>query len=178
MSAKLGTGVEDVLKAIVNRLPPPPVNRDAPFRALLFDSWYDRYRGAVILVYVTDGTVQVGDEIVTMHSGKNYEVKSIGLLRPHEEPTDKLYVLFITFYLNHIQNITEYFYENSSKYAYRLCTHYYFTVAISNFCLLDIYYLNILHCPCIVSICINIQLNMLIGYVHLIFSKFKFFLCV
>jgi elongation factor 4 len=90
VSAKLGTGVEDVLKAIINRLPPPPVNRDAPFRALLFDSWYDRYRGAVILVYVTDGTVHVGDEIVTMHSGKNYEIKSIGLLRPHEEPTDKL----------------------------------------------------------------------------------------
>lgn len=110
MSAKLGTGVEDVLKAIINRLPPPPVNRDAPFRALLFDSWYDRYRGAVILVYVTDGMVQVGDEIVTMHSGKNYEIKSIGLLRPHEEPTDKLYVLFITLCLNHIQNITEYFY--------------------------------------------------------------------
>lgn len=110
MSAKLGTGVEDVLKAIINRLPPPPVNRDAPFRALLFDSWYDRYRGAVILVYVTDGTLQVGDEIVTMHSGKNYEIKSIGLLRPHEEPTDKLYVLFITLCLNHIQNVTEYFY--------------------------------------------------------------------
>lgn len=142
MSAKLGTGVEDVLKAIVNRLPPPPVNRDAPFRALLFDSWYDRYRGAVILVYVTDGTVQVGDEIVTMHSGKNYEIKSVGLLRPYEEPTYKLYVLFITLYLNHIQNITRYIYYNPTKYTYRLCTHYYFIVGVSQFCLLDIYNLK------------------------------------
>jgi translation elongation factor EF-4 len=104
VSAKLGTGVEDVLKAIVNRLPPPPVNRDAPFRALLFDSWYDRYRGAVILVYVTDGTVQVGEEIVLMHSGKNYEIKSIGLLRPYEEPTDKLYVLSITLFKSHAKH--------------------------------------------------------------------------
>lgn len=66
------------------------MNRETPFRALLFDSWYDRYQGAVVVVYVTDGSVKIGDEIVAMHSGKNYEIKSTGLLRPHEEPTNKL----------------------------------------------------------------------------------------
>ncbi|XP_069677973.1 translation factor GUF1 homolog, mitochondrial [Periplaneta americana] len=90
VSAKLGTGVEDVFKAIIERLPPPPVSRNAPFRALLFDSWYDRYQGAVVLVYVADGTVKLGDEIVSTHSGKSYEVKNLGLLRPHEEPVTKL----------------------------------------------------------------------------------------
>lgn len=85
ISAKLGTGVHDVLKAIVERIPPPPVNREAPFRALLFDSWHDRYRGAIALVYVKDGIVKVGDEITSAHTKKNYEVRSLGLLRPHEE---------------------------------------------------------------------------------------------
>ncbi|KAJ9593292.1 hypothetical protein L9F63_015167 [Diploptera punctata] len=90
VSAKLGTGVEDVLKAVINRVPPPSVNRDASFRALLFDSWYDRYRGVILLVYITDGMLQTGDEIASIHTQKCYEVKSLGLLRPEEEPCHKL----------------------------------------------------------------------------------------
>ncbi|CAG2063887.1 unnamed protein product [Timema podura] len=90
ISAKLGTGVEDVLRAIVERIPPPPVDRSADFRALLFDSWYDRYRGAILLVYVTDGSVKVGKEITFVHSGKNYEIRTLGMLRPHEEPAKGL----------------------------------------------------------------------------------------
>ncbi|XP_063223490.1 LOW QUALITY PROTEIN: translation factor GUF1 homolog, mitochondrial [Bacillus rossius redtenbacheri] len=90
ISAKFGTGVDDVIRTIIERVPPPPADRSAPFRALLFDSWYDRYRGTVSLVYVTDGSVKMGDRIVSLHSGKNYEVRGLGLLRPHEEPTDQL----------------------------------------------------------------------------------------
>nr|CAD7261349.1 unnamed protein product [Timema shepardi] len=90
ISAKLGTGVEDVFHAIVERIPPPPVDRSADFRALLFDSWYDRYRGAILLVYVTDGSVKVGNEITFVHSGKNYQIRTLGMLRPHEEPSKGL----------------------------------------------------------------------------------------
>nr|CAD7456742.1 unnamed protein product [Timema tahoe] len=90
ISAKLGTGIEDVLRAIVERISPPPVDRSADFRALLFDSWYDRYRGAILLVYVTDGSVKVGKEITFVHSGKNYEIRTLGMLRPHEEPAKGL----------------------------------------------------------------------------------------
>lgn len=90
VSAKFGTGVEDVLKAVIERIPPPSVDRDAPFRALLFDSWYDRYRGVILLVYIADGVLQRGDEIASIHTGNSYEIKSLGLLRPQEEPCDKL----------------------------------------------------------------------------------------
>ncbi|XP_054261979.1 translation factor GUF1 homolog, mitochondrial-like [Macrosteles quadrilineatus] len=90
ISAKVGTGVDNVLKAVVERIPPPPGDREAPLRALIFDSWYDRYRGAVALVYIRDGSLKVGDEITSAHSQRKYSVKGVGLLRPHEEPTNKL----------------------------------------------------------------------------------------
>ncbi|GLH01794.1 Translation factor GUF1 homolog, mitochondrial [Gryllus bimaculatus] len=90
ISAKLGTGVDAVLRAIVERIPPPPVNRNKPFRALLFDSWYDRYRGAVSLLYVVDGKVQMGDMISSALCGKLYEVKGLGILTPQETPVECL----------------------------------------------------------------------------------------
>lgn len=92
ISAKLGTGVSEVVNAIIERIPCPSGSRDAPFRALLFDSWYDRYRGALVLVCVKDGSVKVGDEVVSAHTGKNYQVRALGLLRPHEEPATTLLV--------------------------------------------------------------------------------------
>lgn len=78
------------MDAIIERLPAPPVNRDAPFKALLFDSWFDRYRGALNLIYIHDGSVQVGDSISSCYTNKNYEVKSLAVLRPQEENTKKL----------------------------------------------------------------------------------------
>lgn len=78
------------MDAIIERLPPPNVNRDAPFRALLFDSWYDRYRGALSLVYIHDGSVQIGDQISSCHTSKSYEVKTISILRPDEVNVKKL----------------------------------------------------------------------------------------
>lgn len=91
ISAKLGTGVDSLLEAIIKKVPPPPADRSAPLRALIFDSWYDRYRGAIALIYVRDGKISVGDEVISVHSGKNYTVKNVGLLRPQEESTGVLY---------------------------------------------------------------------------------------
>ncbi|XP_058121256.1 translation factor GUF1 homolog, mitochondrial [Anopheles coustani] len=90
VSAKLGTGCDEVLSSIIDRLPPPVANRNAPFRALIFDSWFDKYRGALNLIYVKDGEVCTGQEIVLCHTGRAYEVKSLALLRPDERKVDRL----------------------------------------------------------------------------------------
>ncbi|XP_018573729.1 translation factor GUF1 homolog, mitochondrial [Anoplophora glabripennis] len=90
ISAKLGIGIEAVLNAIVDRIPSPPVDRNAKFRALLFDSSYDKYRGALSLIYIKDGSISVGDMISTYHVKKDYEVKSLSVLRPHEVSVNKL----------------------------------------------------------------------------------------
>lgn len=79
-----------VLEALVNRVPQPPGDRSAPFRALVFDSWYDKHRGAVALIYIKDGQVQVGDDICSTITKKQYTVRSLGILRPYEQPTSKL----------------------------------------------------------------------------------------
>lgn len=90
VSAKLGTGIKDLLDAIVMRIPAPQVNRDTVFRALLFDSWFDRHRGALNLIYVKDGAVYVGDEIVSCATEKSYVIRSLSILRPHEVAVNQL----------------------------------------------------------------------------------------
>ncbi|KAL2711731.1 hypothetical protein V1478_018752 [Vespula squamosa] len=91
ISAKLGTGVDELLQAILKRLPPPPVNRNLPFRALIFDSWYDKYKGAVSLIYVKEGSLSVGEYITSFASKKSYEIRELALLRPEEEPVKTLF---------------------------------------------------------------------------------------
>jgi GTP-binding protein LepA len=82
-SGKTGLGVTDVLEAVVARIPPPKGRADAPLRALLFDSWYDSYRGAVVMVRVMDGTLKKGDRIKFMATGRTYDVTEIGCYAPH-----------------------------------------------------------------------------------------------
>jgi len=82
-SAKTGTGVKEILEAVVQRIPPPQGDPEAPLRALLYDSWYDSYRGAVMNVRVYDGTLRKGDTIVLMSTGRRFEVTSIGCFAPH-----------------------------------------------------------------------------------------------
>ncbi|XP_063707346.1 translation factor GUF1 homolog, mitochondrial [Culicoides brevitarsis] len=90
ISAKMGTNVDKVLEKIIETIPHPNVDRQGKTRALLFDSRYDKYRGAMNLMYLKDGTLEVGQEITSCHSGKTYEIKSISLLRPDEFPVKKL----------------------------------------------------------------------------------------
>ncbi|KAG7276918.1 hypothetical protein CRUP_010238 [Coryphaenoides rupestris] len=91
ISAKLGTNIERVLQVVVERLPPPRASRDESFKALVFDSDFDHYRGVVANVALFGGEVRKGDRIVSAHFGKSYEVNELGLLRPQEHPTDRLY---------------------------------------------------------------------------------------
>jgi GTP-binding protein LepA len=82
ISAKTGLGIEDVLEAIVTRLPPPRGDEKAPLKALLVDSWYDAYLGVVVLVRVIDGVLRKGTQITMMGTHADYEVDRIGVFRP------------------------------------------------------------------------------------------------
>lgn len=79
-----------MLNAIVERLPAPTVERSGNLRALLFDSSYDKYRGVLSLVYVKDGIITVGDSIMSCYTNKEYEVKTLSILRPEESSVSKL----------------------------------------------------------------------------------------
>ena len=82
ISAKTGIGVEDVLHAVVDRLPPPKGDPAAPLKALIFDSWYDSYQGVVILFRIVDGSIKKGDRIRLFATGKEYEVLRLGAFSP------------------------------------------------------------------------------------------------
>uniref|UniRef100_A0A8B9KS97 GTP binding elongation factor GUF1 n=1 Tax=Astyanax mexicanus TaxID=7994 RepID=A0A8B9KS97_ASTMX len=91
ISAKLGTNVDQVLQEVVKRIPPPTAKVEEPFKALVFDSTFDHYRGVIANIAVFGGQVCKGDRIVSAHMGKTYEVNELGILRPDERPTEKLY---------------------------------------------------------------------------------------
>ncbi len=90
VSAKTGQGAKEVLEAIVKRIPPPPGSSDAPLRALVFDSVFNPYRGAVAYVRVVDGTLGQGDRIRFFSTGKEFEVDEVGILRLGQHPRKRL----------------------------------------------------------------------------------------
>ncbi|RPD80579.1 GTP-binding protein lepa [Lentinus tigrinus ALCF2SS1-7] len=90
ISAKTGKGVEKVLQAIIDRIPPPVGDPSAPLKAFLFDSSYDRYRGVISLMNIQGGVLRKGDKIASCHTRKKYEVTELGIMHPEEVPTDCL----------------------------------------------------------------------------------------
>ena len=90
VSAKMGLGIEEVLEAVVRYVPPPQGDADAPLRALVFDSFYDNYRGAICFVRVMDGMVRAGMRMRMMASGAEFDVVEVGVFRPAYVPTDVL----------------------------------------------------------------------------------------
>jgi translation factor GUF1, mitochondrial len=90
-SAKTGAGIEELLSAIVERIPAPISKTDELLKALLFDSWFDEYKGVICLIAVKDGIIKKGDSITLNQSGLNYEVLEIGLMYPNETPMEALY---------------------------------------------------------------------------------------
>ena len=89
-SAKLGIGTEDILEAVIARVPPPRGNPDAPLRALIFDSYYDVYRGVITYVRVVDGDIKARTKIRMMNTGKVHEVDEVGWFAPRPRPTEHL----------------------------------------------------------------------------------------
>lgn len=89
-SAKEGVGIPELLERIVHDVPAPTGDVEAPLKALIFDSKYDNYRGAVLSVRLFDGTVKVGDQIELMSTGKTYEVTEVGVMSPDAQPREML----------------------------------------------------------------------------------------
>ena len=87
-SAKAGIGIEEVLERVIRDVPAPQGDPEAPLKALLFDSWYDPYRGVVCMVRVVDGTLRKGDKILFMASGRAYEIDELGVFTPKPSPVE------------------------------------------------------------------------------------------
>ncbi len=107
ISAKTGKGVEEVLEAIVHRLPPPKGDANAALKALLIDSWYDSYLGVVVLVRIFDGTLTKGQRIRLMLTGGAYQVDRVGIFRPKQEIRDRLGPGEIGFFTASIRQVAD-----------------------------------------------------------------------
>src|SRR4029079_9255589 len=106
-SAKEGIGVKEILEAIVHRLPPPGGTPDAPPRAMIFDSWYDPYRGVIILTRVIDGVLKPGQKIRFMANGQEYNVEQVGVFSPKPQPVDELGVGEVGFVFAGIKTVAD-----------------------------------------------------------------------
>ena len=107
VSAKTGQGVDEVLEAIVHRLPPPTGDPDAPLQALIFDSWFDAYRGVIVLVRVMQGTMRKGQRIRLMSNSKAFEVESMGVLMPKPVEIGQLSAGEVGFFAATIKNVAD-----------------------------------------------------------------------
>ncbi|MBU4269386.1 translation elongation factor 4 [Candidatus Dependentiae bacterium] len=107
ISAKTGVGVKDLFTEIVKRIPAPKGNEDNPLKCLLFDSWYDEYRGVICLIEVIDGSISKGDKIVSAHSGLEYEVLDIGLMYPEPTVTGNLFTGQVGFLISGMKTVKE-----------------------------------------------------------------------
>ncbi len=106
-SAKEGTGTRDILEAVVSRFHPPTGEADAPLKALVFDSWYDAYRGVVIVVRVIDGTLRTKQKIRLMATAQDYEVDALGVFSPKAIPVDELGVGEVGFIAANIKRVAD-----------------------------------------------------------------------
>jgi GTP-binding protein LepA len=106
-SAKKGVGIDEILEAIVERLPPPTGNPDGPLRALVFDSWFDQYRGVVVLVHVVDGRIDPGLKVRLMKKGGSYEVEQLGVFTPKAVPVDSLQAGEVGFVIAGIKKVAD-----------------------------------------------------------------------
>ncbi len=107
ISAKTGQGVPDVLEAIVKRIPPPKGSPERQLQALLFDSWFDPYRGVVVLVRVFEGTLRKGQKIRLWSNGRVFDVETLGVLTPKPVEVDQLEAGEVGFLIANIKNVAD-----------------------------------------------------------------------
>jgi GTP-binding protein LepA len=107
VSAKTGEGVPEILEAIVHRLPSPKGSPEAPLQALIFDSWFDAYRGVIVLARVVNGTLRKGAKIRLMSNNKVFTVESLGVLTPKPVEIDELSAGEVGFFVATIKNVSD-----------------------------------------------------------------------
>src|SRR6266566_2709068 len=106
-SAKEGTGVVEIMEAIVDRLPPPAGDPGAPLKALIFDSWFDPYRGVVIVARVIDGVLRKKQKVRLMAAGQEYEIDDLGVFSPKAIPAEELSVGEVGFVVANIKRVAD-----------------------------------------------------------------------
>ncbi|MEZ4296050.1 MAG: translation elongation factor 4 [Polyangiaceae bacterium] len=106
-SAKTGAGIPEILEAVVKRVPPPKGDPQARPRALIFDSWYDSYRGAVVMVRMVDGYLRRGQKVRFMATGRDYELTEIGVFAPHPKPLEELGPGEVGFLVANIKSVVD-----------------------------------------------------------------------
>jgi GTP-binding protein LepA len=106
-SAKTGVGVDEILEQIVEKIPAPKGTKDAPFKALIFDSWYDSYRGVIVLFRVIDGSIKKGTKIKFFNTGREYLVETLGVNRPRPTPINELSVGEVGFLTASIKTVAD-----------------------------------------------------------------------
>ena len=107
VSAKEGIGIDEVLKQVVELLPPPSGDYGAPLKALIFDSYYDSYKGAISFIRVFDGSVKVGDRIKMFSTGKVFDVTEVGVFTPRSTPCDSLGAGDVGYLCASIKNVAD-----------------------------------------------------------------------
>jgi GTP-binding protein LepA len=107
ISAKTGQGVPDVLEAIVKRVPPPKGNPDNRLQALIFDSWFDPYRGVIVLTRVFQGTLKKGQKIRLFSNGRSFEIETVGVLTPKPVEIDELRAGEVGFFMANMKNVAD-----------------------------------------------------------------------
>ena len=106
-SAKSGIGITDILEAIVRDVPPPKGSTEAPLKALIFDSWFDPYRGVIVMVRMIDGEMRKGTKICLMAKGTTHEVEELGVLTPKPRPIEKLGAGEVGFIVANIKTVAD-----------------------------------------------------------------------
>jgi GTP-binding protein LepA len=106
-SAKEGTGIDEILDALVHRVPPPHGNRNQPLRALIFDSHYDSYKGVIAYVRVVDGAIKSGDRILMMATGQVLDCLEVGVFRPRLSPVERLETGEVGYVATGLKNVRE-----------------------------------------------------------------------
>ncbi len=107
ISAKTGLNIESVLQQVIECVPPPHGDEQAPLKALIFDSYYDSYKGAVSMVRIVDGSVKAGDTITFMQTGKSFEVTEVGIFNPKNSPKDKLQAGDVGYICASVKNVAD-----------------------------------------------------------------------